>query len=71
MAEQVIRVLIADDHPVFRDGLAMLLRSVPGLEVIGTASTSTEAVAISTQARPDVIVMDVQMPGLNGIEATR
>ncbi len=71
MAEQVIRVLIADDHPVFRDGLAMLLRSVPGLEVIGTAATGSEAVAIATQARPDVVVMDVQMPELNGIDATR
>ncbi len=64
-------MLIADDHPVFRDGLAMLLRSVPGLEVIGTAATGSEAVAIAAQARPDVVVMDVQMPELNGIDATR
>ncbi|HYO39373.1 MAG TPA: response regulator transcription factor [Nocardioidaceae bacterium] len=66
-----IRVLIADDHPVFRDGLASLLGPLPGLEVVGTARDGAEAVALAAEHRPDVVVMDVQMPQLNGIEATR
>jgi DNA-binding NarL/FixJ family response regulator len=70
MAEPV-RVVVADDHPVFRDGLAMLLRSVPGIDIVGTAATGAEAVALGLELVPDVVVMDVQMPDLNGIEATR
>jgi DNA-binding NarL/FixJ family response regulator len=66
-----VRVLVADDHPVFRDGLAMLLGSVDGIAVVGTAASGTQAVALATELRPDVVVMDVQMPELNGIEATR
>ncbi len=66
-----MRVLVADDHPVFRDGLAMLLGSVDGIDVVGTAASGTQAVALATELRPDVVVMDVQMPELNGIEATR
>jgi DNA-binding NarL/FixJ family response regulator len=66
-----VRVLVADDHPVFRDGLAMLLGSVDGIDVVGTAASGAQAVALATELRPDVVVMDVQMPGLNGIEATR
>jgi DNA-binding NarL/FixJ family response regulator len=65
------RVLIADDHPVFRDGLASLLEPLPGIEVVARASDGHEAVALAAESEPDVIVMDVQMPGLNGIEATR
>lgn len=65
-----VRVLVADDHPVFRDGLAMLLGSVDGVDVVGTAATGEEAVARAVELTPDVVVMDVQMPGLNGIEAT-
>ena len=65
------RVLIADDHPVFRDGLASLLEPLPGIEVVARASDGHEAVALAAEHVPDVIVMDVQMPGLNGIEATR
>ena len=65
------RVLIADDHPVFRDGLASLLEPLPGIEVVARASDGHEAVALAAEHDPDVIVMDVQMPGLNGIEATR
>ncbi|MEV6491801.1 response regulator transcription factor [Actinoplanes sp. NPDC051633] len=65
------RVLVADDHPIFRDGLAMLLASVDGIEVLGTAADGAEAVAKALQLRPDVVVMDVQMPSLNGVEATR
>jgi DNA-binding NarL/FixJ family response regulator len=68
---QEIRVLIADDHPVFRDGLASLLDPLPGVVVVARAGTGVEAVALTREQRPDVVVMDVQMPELNGIEATR
>ena len=71
MAEGGIRVVVADDHPVFRDGLAMLLGSVPGIEVAGVASDGAEAVALAARLLPDVVVMDIQMPGLNGVDATR
>ncbi|GAA0908929.1 response regulator transcription factor [Virgisporangium aurantiacum] len=64
-------VLVADDHPVFRDGLAMLLGSVDGIEVVGTAANGVVAVESAVRLRPDVVVMDVQMPELNGVEATR
>jgi DNA-binding NarL/FixJ family response regulator len=66
-----VRVLVADDHPIFRDGLAMLLTSVDGIEVVGTAADGVAAVAEATRLQPDVVVMDVQMPKLNGVEATR
>jgi DNA-binding NarL/FixJ family response regulator len=65
------RVLIADDHPVFLGGLRALLDSTPGVEVIGEAATGDEAVTAATERQPDVVVMDIQMPGLNGIDATR
>jgi DNA-binding NarL/FixJ family response regulator len=66
-----IRVLIADDHPLFRDGLAALLRAGPGTELAGAAASGPEVVALARQERPGVVVMDLRMPGLNGIEATR
>lgn len=66
-----LRILIADDHPVFRNGLRLLLESVPGLEVVGQAATGDEAVAQAAGVQPDVILMDLQMPGLHGVEATR
>ena len=66
-----IRVLIADDHPLFRDGLAGLLAAAPDIELTGTAATGTEAVEIARKTQPNVVVMDLRMPGLNGIEATR
>ena len=66
-----IRVMIADDHPVFRDGLASLLDPLPQIEVVARAGNGAEAVALAAEHRPDVIVMDVQMPEVNGIEATR
>ncbi|MGH3462871.1 MAG: response regulator [Kribbellaceae bacterium] len=71
MSDDPIRVMLADDHPVYRDGLAALLGSVPGIEVVATAGTGEEAVAQAAELQPDVVVMDVQMPGIDGIEATR
>jgi len=66
-----IRVLIADDHPLFRGGLRSLLESVADMEVVGEATAGEEAVELAHSSRPDVVVMDLNMPGLNGIEATR
>jgi DNA-binding NarL/FixJ family response regulator len=66
-----LRVIIADDHPVFRDGLRALLGSTGASEVVGEAATGIEAVSAATELQPDVVVMDLHMPGLNGIEATR
>ena len=66
-----IRVLIADDHPLFRDGLIALLTDGPDTELAGAATNGTEAVDLAMQTQPDVVVMDLHMPGLNGIEATR
>jgi DNA-binding NarL/FixJ family response regulator len=66
-----LRVLIADDHPVFRNGMRALLNSVPDMEVVGEASTGDEVIALAASLQPDVILMDVQMPGVGGIEATR
>jgi DNA-binding NarL/FixJ family response regulator len=67
----MIRVVIADDHPMFRGGLLALLERVDQIEVVGEATTGHEAVAVASELRPDVIVMDIQMPELNGIDATR
>ncbi len=66
-----IRVLIADDHPVFRFGLRALLASEPHTEVIGEATTGDEAIKLAAALQPDVVLMDLNMPGPNGIEATR
>jgi DNA-binding NarL/FixJ family response regulator len=66
-----IRVLIADDRHLVRAGLAMLLAAEPGIEVIGEASNGREAIEVATRLRPDVVLMDVKMPELDGVEATR
>ncbi|MGH3147091.1 MAG: response regulator [Rubrobacter sp.] len=66
-----IQVLIADDHPLFRDGMAGLLDSVKETEVVGEAADGEEAVRLARELRPAVILMDLNMPGKNGIEATR
>jgi DNA-binding NarL/FixJ family response regulator len=66
-----IRILIADDHPLFRDGLRALLESVPDMQILGEAATGDEALTQAHALQPDVILMDLKMPGLNGIEATR
>jgi DNA-binding NarL/FixJ family response regulator len=70
MAE-TLRVVIADDQPLMRAGLRTLLELETDIEVVGEASDGREAVAEATRLRPDVVLMDVQMPHLNGIEATR
>lgn len=69
--ESKIRVLIADDHTLFRDGLVALLNSVEDIEVVATAEDGKDAVQLATGSQPDVILMDILMPELNGIEATR
>lgn len=66
-----MKVLLADDHPLFRSGVRNLLQTTDDLEVIGEASTGEEAVDLALRLAPDVIVMDIRMPGINGIEATR
>jgi len=66
-----ISVLIGDDHPLFRDGVAALLSKQDDIYVLGEASNGNEALEVSLELRPDVILMDLQMPGLNGTEATR
>jgi DNA-binding NarL/FixJ family response regulator len=71
MADAPIRILVADDHPVVRGGLVAMLRTIAGLEVIGEAADGDEAVRAALDHRPDVVLMDVRMPGVDGIEATR
>jgi signal transduction histidine kinase/CheY-like chemotaxis protein len=66
-----IRVLIADDHALFRNGIDRLLKNEPGLEVVGHATDGQEATELAQQLKPDVILMDISMPRVNGIEATR
>jgi DNA-binding NarL/FixJ family response regulator len=68
---EAIRILIADDHPLFRDGLRGLLDSVDDTVVAGQAATGDEAIAQAQALQPDVVLMDIKMPGANGIEATR
>jgi len=67
----VIRVLLADDQRLVRSGFRMILRADPGLDVVGEAGDGVEAVALARELRPDVVLMDVRMPRLDGIEATR
>ena len=67
----MIRVVLADDQQLVRSGFRMILRADPGLEVVGEASDGVEAVSLSRELRPDVVLMDVRMPRVDGIEATR
>jgi len=66
-----IKVLIADDHVFYREGVRALLSNVPEIDVIGEANNGEEAIALTKDLRPDVILMDLKMPGMNGIDATR
>ena len=70
MNSGVVRVLIADDHPVVRSGIKGMLEPDPGFEVVGQAASGQEAVDLSLRAHPDVVLMDLQMPGLDGAVAT-
>ncbi|MFI6502985.1 response regulator [Nonomuraea typhae] len=65
----MIRLLIADDHPVVRDGLSSMFASAPGFEVVGQAADGAEAVRLAQRLRPDVILMDLRMPGMDGLSA--
>jgi DNA-binding NarL/FixJ family response regulator len=66
-----LRVLVADDHPIVREGLRAVLGVLKEFELVGTAATGQEAVEVAAACRPDVVVMDLHMPDLNGVEATR
>src|SRR5262245_20600957 len=68
---EAIRILIADDHTLFRDGLRALLASISDIEVVGEAASGKDALTRTIELQPDVILMDIQMPDLNGIEAAR
>ena len=67
----MIRILLADDHSLVRQGFSMILGTQPDMEIVGQAGNGNEAVELAEKLKPDVVVMDVAMPDLNGIEATR
>lgn len=71
MTTDPLRILIADDHRLFREGLRSLLGSLPGIEVVAEAAGGADAVLLAQQLQPDVVLMDIQMADMNGIDATR
>jgi DNA-binding NarL/FixJ family response regulator len=70
-AEGPVRVVLVDDHPVVRDGLKALLDSVDDMAVVGEAASGEEAIDVVHETSPDVVIMDIEMPGIGGIEATK
>lgn len=71
MNDEPIRVVVVDDHPAFRSGLRFMLTAADGIDVVGEAANGADAVNVVHTEQPDVVVMDLNMPGLGGIEATR
>jgi DNA-binding NarL/FixJ family response regulator len=71
VVSETIRLVIADDHPVVRDGLRAMLDTQPNIEVVGEAGTGAEALSLVRSLRPDLVLMDLQMPELDGASATR
>ena len=71
MNTETIRIVVADDHALFREGLRALFVTIPGLEVVGEAATGEEAIGLAGDLVPDIILMDINMPDVNGIDATR
>src|SRR5258706_4519637 len=69
-ADEPIRILIADDHPIFRFGKRTLLPAMPDMTVVGEAVTGEEAIQLTETLLPDLVLMDLNMPGMNGIDAT-
>ncbi|MCG8349227.1 MAG: response regulator transcription factor [Chloroflexales bacterium] len=70
-AQQVIRVMVVDDHDLFRDGIVSVIRSQPDMDVVGEAGDGLEALVMAQSLLPDVILMDINMPGTDGLEATQ
>lgn len=68
---ELIRILLVDDHTLFRDGLRALFGSLPDIDVVGEAASGDKAIALAEELQPDVVLMDIQMPECNGVEATR
>jgi DNA-binding NarL/FixJ family response regulator len=66
-----VQILIADDHVFYREGVRAMLSNAPDIQVVGEASSGEEVIALATELLPDVILMDLKMPGMNGIDATR
>ncbi|MFG1697926.1 response regulator [Nonomuraea sp. NPDC049309] len=71
MSDATIRLIVADDHPIVRDGLCGMFAGEPGIEVVGVAGDGAQAVALAEELRPDVILMDLRMPGTDGVTAIR
>lgn len=71
MAKSPIRVLVVDDHRIVREGLALIINREADIEVVGTAASGEEGVAAFTRDRPDIVLMDLQLPGMSGVEAIR